>query len=98
EKDPSDVLVIKLGGSPSLLVKAANIFQIGGHFGGQNLERHRAVELCVPCPDDGSHAAYADRLEQFVMCQQPAAEHIDKRILQAHGSLSAPRNDGRGVV
>src|SRR5438477_2436637 len=61
EKHAGNVLVVEFGGSSCLLMEAANVFHVRGHFRRQNFERHRAVELGIPRSDDRGHTSDTDR-------------------------------------
>ncbi len=81
EEDAGDVLVVELGRAARFLMEAADVFRIGGHVRGQNLQGDDAVELGVAGAQHRRHAAEAHRLEQFEIGQGLAAEHAGQDFL-----------------
>src|SRR5579871_1080002 len=97
-KDPGNVFMVELGRGPCLLMETTNAFRIGRHFRWQDLEGDRAVQLRVPRPNHGGHAADTNRLQELEMGKPPATEHAGQGVLQAERYRPRSRDDGRGIV
>ena len=98
KEDAGNVLMIEFGGRAGFLVKAEDVFRIGGHFRRQNLQRHYAVELGIAGANDGRHTADADRLDQFEVGQTSAAHISGETIVGAQRLRPVSADHGRRVV
>ena len=89
-EDAHDILVRDLAGEQEFLLEAGENGRVGGELGADEFESNGAVEFAVAGFVDGSHAAFAQQVQDFVAAAENVSDLQDCGGAEARAQRNFP--------